>query len=181
MKRSLATSLLLLSLCAPALSANSLAVKSPFLPPGHGVTNEPVQVKPVIPAQGPLSREIEFRGVIEIGGVYQFSIFNKKEQKGYWLRQSTSENGITVQSYDAGSSSVVVNMNGRSERITLMAATDSPLPVAQVDPGSQPKSPISLPQPNRPPQLNNPTASSSNDSGRRVIPRRRVILPQTEN
>jgi hypothetical protein len=161
------------------LSAKELSEKSPFLPPGHGAKNEAVQVKPVVPAQGPLSREIEFRGVVQIGGVFQFSIFKKKDQKGYWLRENITEDGITARSYDAASSTLVVNMNGRSERLTLMTATDNPLPVAKVNPAATPSQPTRPPTitPPQPPQLNKSNANNS----RRVVPRRRVVLPKTQN
>ncbi|MGB1127815.1 MAG: hypothetical protein ACPG3X_05555 [Opitutales bacterium] len=150
----------------------SLSKKSPFLPPDHG-TKTSVPAQPKVQPQGPISREIEFRGVVQLGGTYRFSLFNKKQNKSYWIEEKVSQDGLSVRSFDAGSSTVVVNVNGRSERLTLMTATDSPLPVALNH--SQSK----LPQaPVLPPQINPP---QNKNSTKRVIPRRRVILPTKDN
>ena len=164
-------SILLFSLTLPLslFSDSQLSEKSPFLPPGHGVKVKPVE-QPTVQPQGPISREIEFRGLIQIGGTYQFSIFNKREQKGYWLKENVAQEGISVRGYDANSSTVIVNMNGRSERLTLMAATDNPLPVAK----AQTPPPSNVNQPTLPPQITN---QNKQGNARRVIPRRRVILP----
>jgi len=161
---------LLLTLTTPhaLLSQSQLSEKSPFLPPGYG-KEEPKKPEPVVQPQGPVSNVIEFRGIVEMGGVYQFSIYNKKEQKGYWLKENAKEDGVSINSFDATASTIVVVMNGRSERLTLMAATENPMPVAQAIPAATNKNPL-------PPQLQN--QGSGNSNNRRVVPRRRVILPK---
>lgn len=148
---------------------SQLSESSPFLPPGYG-EEAPKPQKPVVQPQGPISREIEFRGVARIGGVYQFSIYNKKEQKGYWLKENAAEDGISISNYNPNSSTIIVLMNGRSERLTLATATEKPLPVAQTKPGSNAR------PPSLPPQLQN--KSSNQNKKRRTVPRRRVILPK---
>ena len=156
---------------APLFSDSKLTEKSPFLPPGYG-KEEAKPAEPVVQPQGPISREIEFRGIVQIGGVYQFSIYNKKEQKGYWLKENEREDGISVNNFNEDASTIVVLMNGRSERLTLMAATEKPLPVSQAGPtGPNKKRPAVLP-----PELRN--KKSSNTNRRKVVPRRRVILPK---
>jgi len=155
----------------PALFPDGqLSEKSPFLPPGYG-QEETKPVEPVVQPQGPISREIEFRGIVEIGGEYQFSLFNKKEQKSYWLKENEREDGISVNNYEEDSSTIVVLMNGRSERLTLMAATEKPLPVAQAAPTTSTRNPL-------PPQLQRQSQNQGNGNNRRVVPRRRVILPK---
>lgn len=151
-------------------SQNQLAEKSPFLPPGYGEKEPEKPVPPAIQTQGPISREIEFRGVVQLGGVYQFSIYNTKEQKGYWLKENTVEGGIAVKNYDTDAATIVVTMNGRSEQLTLMAASENSMPVAQAAPSKPAKTPV-------PPQLQN-RGNNNNSANRRVIPRRRVILPK---
>lgn len=154
------------------LAAESLSSKSPFLPPGHGV-KPPEPPKPVVEVQGPISREIEFRGIVEIDGIYKFSIFNKKDQKSYWLTENeAAASGITAKSYDAASATIMIEMNNRTERLTLMSATDSPMPVTQATPAAA--------NPVLPPELNtqNPPTKTNN---RRSVPRRRVILPKKTN
>ena len=164
--------LLTLTLHGPLFSESKLSEKSPFLPPGYG--EEALKpTKPVVQPQGPISRELEFRGIVQIGDVYQFSIFNKKKQKSYWLKENEREDGISVNNFNANASTIVVLMNGRSERLALMTATEKPLPVAQAAPSGPDKAtPRGLP-----PQLR-PKKSSNSSGNRRVVPRRRVILPK---
>ena len=64
-----------------ALSAQvDLKTKSPFLPPIYGVV---VAKTPAPAPAGIIARQLEFRGVIQIGDQFHFSIFNKKENLGY--------------------------------------------------------------------------------------------------
>lgn len=161
---------LILSAHTPLFGESQLSEKSPFLPPGYG-QEETKPAEPVVQPQGPISREIEFRGIAQIGGVYQFSIFNKKEQKGYWLKENEREDGISVSSFDDNASTVVILMNGRSERLTLMSATETPMPVAQASPGNKEQAR----PPGLPAELNRKSSGSNN---RKVVPRRRVILPK---
>ena len=157
-----------------SVAADTLESSNPFLPPGYG-KEKVVAPPPVVQSNGPISREVEFRGIMNYGGAYQFSVFNKSENKSYWLYENQSEGGITVRGYDANSRTITVNMNGRSERLTLMSATDAPLPV--VSSVSQPGK-ASANNPVLPPGLENTNDNNDNNDRRRVIPRRRVILPK---
>ena len=158
------------------LSAESLESSNPFLPPGYGEKKE--VPKPVVQSNGPISREIEFRGLVKMKGQYQFSLFNKRDQKSYWLKENeAAAQGISVRNYDSGSQSLTVSMSGRTERITLIAANSSPLPVvASVSPpvntNGNAKQPALLPGPQ-----NIAKANTKNDV-KRAVPRRRVILPK---
>ncbi|MBL6837989.1 MAG: hypothetical protein ISQ75_02800 [Puniceicoccaceae bacterium] len=157
-----------------SVAADTLESSNPFLPPGYGEA-KPEPPKPVVQTNGPISREVEFRGIMNYGGAYQVSVFNKSENKSYWLYENRSEGGITVRGYDTDSKTITVNMNGRSERLTLMSATDAPLPVvSSVSQAANTNvSPTTLP-----PGLQIPNNNASNEDHRRVIPRRRVILPK---
>lgn len=174
MKRSqtvLRSSILLpLMLCASLSASSTLENKNPFLPPGH---NKPVvQAPPPVQTNGPLSRELELRGVVEIDGVYKLSMFNKNEQKGYWIKVGEKKEGIYITAFDLDNMAVTVNQNGRSERLSLMESTDAPMPVVMsTTPTPQAANPAKLP-----PGLEN--ATNTNNTPRRVIPRRRVILPK---
>lgn len=165
------TVLLLIGLTGPLFSDSTLSERSPFLPPGYG-KEEVKPVEPVVQPQGPISRELEFRGIVQIDGVYQFSVYNKKEQKGYWLKENEREDGIAINDFDENASTIVIMMNGRSERLSLMAASEQPLPVSQVGSPSSNKSRASV----LPPELRNKNQGST--SRRKVVPRRRVILPK---
>ena len=153
-----------------AAASSKLESNSPFLPAGY-YTPKPVKPPPVV--NGPLSRELEFRGIVQMNGIYEFSLFNKKLNRGYWIAENGSESGISVRNFDLSGMRITVTQNGRSEQLTLMTATDSPLPVAI----SMPTKPAALP-----PGLNIPglKTNSPKPSASRVIPRRRVILPNKQ-
>ena len=150
------------------LSAETLESSNPFLPPGYSEKKE--APKPVVQSNGPISREIEFRGLAEMDGQYQFSLFNRSDQKSYWLKENeAAAQGISVRNYDSVSRSLTVIMSGRTERLTLMTASSSPIPV--VTSVSQPSSPPPSPTPQN-------ITTANKDNSRRVVPRRQVILPK---
>lgn len=153
---------------------SKLESNSPFLPPGYS-NKKPEPPKPVTQVNGPLSREIEFRGIVQMNGIYEFSLFNKKENRGYWVTENeTAPHGIKVSDFDLDDMRITVTMNGRAEQLTLMTATDSPLPVAI----STAKKPTNKPQEPNIPGLN--TSNTKKPTSSRVIPRRRVILPKKQ-
>ena len=158
------------------LSAESLESSNPFLPPGYGEKKE--APKPVVQSNGPISREIEFRGLVKMKGQYQFSLFNKRDQKSYWLKENeAAAQGISVRNYDSGSQSLTVSMSGRTERITLIAANSSPLPVvASVSPPVNTNGNAN--KPGLPPVIQNIAKPNNNNDVKRAVPRRRVILPK---
>lgn len=148
---------------------NALSENSPFLPPGYN--DKPAPPPPPAVNSGPLAREIEFRGMMKKDGVYQFSIYNKREQKGYWLKENEFEAGMSIGNYDANSMAITLTSNGRSERISMSTASESPLPVS-----------MSSNNTNRPnvelPAIPSASSNTNETGNRRVIPRRRVILPK---
>ena len=158
------------------LSAESLESSNPFLPPGFSEKKEAPE--PVVQSNGPISREIEFRGLVKVNGQYQFSLFNKRDQKSHWLKENeAATQGISVRNYDSGSQSLTVSMSGRTERITLIAANSSPLPVvASVSPPVNTNGNAKLK--GLPPVLQNITKPNTNNDVKRAVPRRRVILPK---
>lgn len=174
-------SLLIISGCF-CISASLLAIPSklesdsPFLPPGYNAQKLAQQKPPPPPViqGGPLASELEFRGVVQLNGTYQFSLFKKSENKGYWIAEGGSESGITVKDFDLDSMSINVTSNGRSEQLTLMAASENPLPVVAASPSAP------IPTPTAPivrTPVNQPQINRNNTPRRRTIPRRRVILP----
>ena len=157
------------------LSAETLESSNPFLPPGYSDKKE--APKPVVQSNGLISREIEFRGLFKMNGQYQFSLFNKRDQKSHWLKENEgAAQGISVRNYDSNSRSLTVSMSGRTERLTLVTASSAPLAV--VTSVSQPVSTDgNAKQPAFPPTLQNITKANNNNSNR-AVPRRRVILPK---
>ena len=150
------------------LKAESLESSNPFLPADYGEKIE--APKPVVQTNGPISREIEFRGLAKMNGQYQFSLFNKRDQKSYWLKENeAAAQGISVRNYDSGSQSLTVSMSGRTERITLISANPSSIPV--VTSFSQKGVPTASTKPQN-------VTKTNNSNGSKTVPRRRVILPK---
>ena len=150
------------------LTAGTLENKNPFLPKDYGKkNNSTLTPKPLPP--GTITKLVEFRGFLTLGNITQVSLYNKRENKGYWISLSQSEGGISVSNFDKRSKSVTISMNGRTERLTLMSATSTPLPVVSSynQPANQTKS-----SPTR------ENVSQKQTTTRNVIPRRRVVLPQ---
>lgn len=150
------------------LIAETLENKNPFLPTGYGNKNISVS-QPAPQTSGAISKLVEFRGFITLNNVTQFSLYNKRDSKGYWISQNQSEGGISIRHFDERSKAVTISMNGNTERLTLMSATSTPLPV--LSSYNQPVNP-----PNSPSTQENVRAKP--EENRRVIPRRRVILPK---
>ena len=156
--------------------SSKLESNSPFLPPGYSRSKSKL-TRPVQQTGRPINQELEFRGIIQLNGMYHFSVFKKSENKGYWIPENASENGISVSNFDTDSMQITVTHNGRSERLTLMAASENPLPVV-----TTPKPPTSTSQtPILPSAAIQPSGNTKqNTPTKRVIPRRRVILPSKQ-
>ncbi len=167
-------SLLVISACAClnslSVASSKLESNSPFLPPGYSRL-KPTPQKPVQQSNSPLARDLEFRGVVQLKGAYQISLFKKSENRGYWIAENSSENGISVSNFDAASMSITVTADGRSEQVSLMAASANPLPVVATSPSATSASPP------LPPNIQAPNNTRKSQPTRRTIPRRRVILP----
>jgi hypothetical protein len=98
-------------------------------------------------------------------------LFKKSENRGYWIPEDGYENGIEVSNFDVDSMQITVTANGRSEQLSLVAASEDPLPVVATSPASAVKAPI------LPPGVRLRNSANKNPPTRRTIPRRRVILP----
>ena len=124
------------------LTAGTLENKNPFLPKGYGEKNNSVSTPKLLPP-GTINKLVEFRGFLTLGSITQVSLYNKRENKAYWISLNQSEGGISVSNFDKRSKSVTISMNGRTERLSLMSATSTPLPVVSSynQPANQTKSP----------------------------------------
>jgi len=142
--------------------------KSPFLPPDH---DQPVAApKAVAQVNGPISREVEFRGFITINGKNRFSIYNKAEQRSLWIAENQTVDSISLSNFNPDAMTVIIRKDGRSEQLQLISSSDAPIPVAV----SQTAQTTSANKPTLPPGLttNKPAASNTQ------VQRRRVILPK---
>lgn len=156
----------------PAQDGKSVMAKSPFLPPGFGRETKTTETS-ATPQQGPLSREFEFRGVFQSGDSVQLSIFDRTTNKSRWIGLNEAGERYTVVNYDPEDRSIMVRAGGRQEKLPLMQATDTPVPVgnARAEPAAGGSS-------------NNatPTASPSTNQAAPnapVVPRRRILRRTT--
>ena len=162
----------LLSSTALCSAASNLESNSPFLPHGYSKLKPTPPPKPITKPtiNGPLSKELEFRGVVQLQGNYEFSLFSKKDNRGYWIAENTSEEGISVGNFDREAMHITVTRNGRSEQLTLLSATDKPLPVVRTRPTTA-KAP-------KTPNIPGLKSAEKKPVKSRSVPRRRVILPK---
>ena len=169
LKTAISTFIVAVIISTPLIGNNlELPYNSPFLPQNYGIKKMAPLPQPVR-GNGLISRQIEFRGIIQLGGSYRFSLFNKKENKGYWVSENEGSNGIKAINYNPDSMSLTLSMNGTVEQLTLISANESPLPVAVSVPPSK-ETPLSNTN------LTAPKPQTTNKA--RVVPRRRVILPK---
>ena len=154
---------------SPGAEKTGLVAKNPFLPDGYGKSLTPPPRTPVnLP---PPALDIEFRGLSRINGTYRFSLFNKRENQSYWVTEKVAaENGIHVTDYDTDSMTLTVKMSGRTEKLTMMSAVDSPLPVVSSGPTQ-----AAAAKKKASPTVAKPKPKST---PKRTIPRRRVIRPK---
>lgn len=161
------------SYAAPGAGESNLITNSPFLPPGYGQKAPEPEPEPEIIAQGPLSRELEFRGIFEMNGVTKFSVFDKSEQKGQWIPLNGGDSKYTIVRYNEPKRSITVKSAGRLEEIFLHAADDKPMPVVGAASTTTNQRPNSRTN-NTTNQQNGIANPRTNRTGT-TVPRRRII------
>lgn len=154
---------------------STLESNSPFLPPNYS-SQKAQAFKPEPTTPDALSRELEFRGIVQFNDIYQFSIFDKKNNQSYWIEENQSVNNISVSNFDLDTMRIMVTRNGRSEPLTLINVSDQPLPVANATPASVPNQ-VQTP---KIPGLSSVTTQPTTSTRRTLPRRRRVILPKTQ-
>ena len=159
-------SVLVLFVFGIKLIGGTLETNNPFLPKDYVKQNIIPQAKPQPSAF--LNKILEFKGFYTLRNTTQFSIYNKQDKKSYWISRNQSEGGIRISDFDERSKSVTISMNGRTERLTLMSATSTPIPVAVSTALFQNPTIVSP----------DGTYEVKSNSKTHIIPRRRVILPQ---
>ncbi len=157
-----------------AQDGKSVLTKSPFLPPGFGREVRTPEV-PSGPQQGPLSREFEFRGVFQLGDTRQFSIFDRTNNKSRWVGVNEADERYSVVAYNPADRSITMRAGGRQETLSLMQATDTPLPVGNAKATEAPATSTG----GTPAATVNPAGSQAAPRTP-VVPRRRILRRATE-
>ncbi|QYY35253.1 hypothetical protein [Ruficoccus sp. ZRK36] len=163
-------------LCGSAAAATdtNLVASSPFLPPGWGdkPATTATRPPPVAPA---ISRQLEFRGLIEINGVTRFSIFDKKENEGYWLELNETSGGFEILRYDDLRKSILISTGGSTEEIAMASPDDSPMQISNsISPSVKAvTSPATM--------VRQASTSSTGRKSGPIIPRRRLIRSNNDS
>ncbi|MEM9025916.1 MAG: hypothetical protein AAGB06_03170 [Verrucomicrobiota bacterium] len=159
--------------CGAAVSASdldSLLSRSPFLPAGYNdgrEDNKPEEKKREQPQNWTL------RGWTSFGDVTRVSLYDKSENKGYWIGLNDPKAPVRILNLDKDSRKVIVSIDGRSTTIELEKSTfasTSEAPAAR---------PAARPKPAEPNA--NANQGDNRETQRRIIPRRRVIVPRRTN
>lgn len=152
---------------------DNLLSRSPFLPAGYSdrsEQNKPEEKKREQPQNWTL------RGWTSFGDVTRVSLYDKSENKGYWIGLNDPTAPVRVLNLDKDLRRVLVSIDGRSTTLELEKstfATTSEAPAAR---------PAARPAPPRPANPNaNANQGDNRETQRRVIPRRRVIVPRRTN
>lgn len=123
MKALLISLTFLLSNTVLLASYHNLESNNPFSPPKKQKIQPP---KPLPQKNGLISREIEFHGLFKMGGVCEFSLFDKKLNKSYWIMENCLQNGIKVSNFDAANMTIEVTKNNITEKLKIFIATYIP-------------------------------------------------------
>jgi hypothetical protein len=127
-------SALILGLTASAFAnTESLEKNSPFLPPDY---KPPVQRPATPPATTPKPQpagKLEFRGAANIDGRWEFSIYDVKKRRGYWVAMNDPKAPYLVTSYNEKSQSITLG-GGASQTLTLKEPAQSRMPGSYIPP-----------------------------------------------
>lgn len=96
------------------LLALPLAENSPFIPPN---TPAPAPVAPAGPS--PEVQNLAFRGVYSLAGVRYFNIFDKRQNKGVWVKEGDPSAQYEVTGFDESSMNVKLKLGGREQDLAL--------------------------------------------------------------
>ena len=122
------------TLCAQA--RRDLTKDSPFLPPGYRQHLEQKKKKPPPPPKPPprLKQNLEWRGYVRIGGVWRFSIFDKRTNKGQWivLKDRDRDDGIFITDFDYERERIEIEQDGHKEFIFISGPTGNPVPISHL-------------------------------------------------
>lgn len=110
-----------------AVELQNLVDRSPFAPPGQSGAA-------AAPAEQPT---LEFRGMVTDQAGTSYSIFDTAANKGRWVRADDNNGPVRVRAFDAASSTLEVEQNGRPVKLALKRATiQAGQPVAAMIPSA---------------------------------------------
>ncbi len=115
----------------PALataSPASIISASPFLPPGFAPPGGSGSGS-ITPAD---ETQLSFKGVYQLDGEFYFHLYDKREQRGQWIRLGEAlPNGPRIVRYEQEADVILVESGQRRLRLEMVAASRSPAALAR--------------------------------------------------
>ena len=110
---------------------------------------------------------------MRIGGVWKFSIFDKRTNKSQWLalNERADGAGFSIVEFDTNNRDVVVKDGGEQATLSIKEPSGNPVPIAHLQaaarkPAPKPKTPVK-------PTVRKPTPQTPGTP----VPRRRIVTP----
>ena len=122
-------------------------------------------VAPIGKAEDQLKDLLELRGYARIGGLLEFSVYNKEEKRSRWLAINQSMDGYRIREYDRDRNEIIIEFNGRKGRIPLEASR-----IAEMQPAAQTASQPASGQPNSRSQSTNPSQRAGSNPSINIPP-----------
>jgi len=158
-----------------AETSSSLIERSPFLPPDFGQQEENLRNANL--ANQPPS-QVDFVGYSGYEGNWEVALFFAQSKQVHWMKPGETVESVRLVDFDPERGAIQITERNRSKFISLNAdrppAQNTPPPIQ----ASQNRTPSLPPGINKQANNNAAAANNANSNTRRVIPRRRVILPK---
>ncbi|MBT7854933.1 MAG: hypothetical protein HN675_16600 [Opitutae bacterium] len=130
----------------PMFGARDLVDQSPFLPPGF-LERVIKSEKPPPPKriEKPVA-DIVFKGFFRLGGVWKFSILDKKTGKAKWvLLDSETDDGLILTAFDPSGPYLTYKHNGQIGELELASPSSGSVPIQRNTSGTKPQNKGSIP------------------------------------
>jgi len=145
---------------------DSLEKNSPFLPPGY----KPPAQRPTTPTTGTKTKpkpkgKLEFRGAAKLDGTWEFSIYDVKKRRGYWVSMNDPKAPYLVTSYNEKAQSITLG-GGASQTLKLKEPSQRRMPGSYRAPRATTPRATTAPKTNTTSRGTRPTPSTSSRSPR---------------
>ena len=148
---------------------SNLITSNPFAPKQSNAIKRPV-VTTSKNKPGTLEKYLQFKSIAIIDGKQYFSVFNRRQNKSYWIPEGESVESISVSNYNPTTNTVSISDGVNRETFSIISADEKPLNVVSAVPNNPGTKDIKTAQPAL------PKATTTNTStAKKPIPRRRVV------
>jgi hypothetical protein len=135
----------------PMLAARDLVGQSPFLPPGFRESVEKPQKPPPTKRFEKPAADMIFKGFFRLGGVWKFSILDKKTGKAKWvLLDKETDDGLILTAFDPSGPYLTYKHNGTIGELELASPSSGSVPIQRNTPRTKPQNKGNIPSRNSP-------------------------------